>query len=55
MLAHHCDHCGTWQRAQTSFPPFLIVTEGDEVIGHYCCYDCLMLWAATVSTPKEEI
>ena len=56
-LAHHCDRdgCDTWQRTKTSFPPFLTVTDGAEVLGHFCCLDCLLHWAAACSEPTEVI
>ena len=55
--ATHCDApgCDTWQRVESDFAPFLEVSEGEDILGHFCCLDCLMRWAAGMSEPTDVV
>lgn len=46
MIALHCDwhQCNSWQRAP--FDRFLVLASADGGQNHFCCTDCVMLWAA---------
>jgi hypothetical protein len=52
--AYHCDRdgCDSWQRVG-GIEPFLTVNHAAETIGHFCCLDCLTIWAAAHSEPTE--
>lgn len=55
--ATHCDceGCDTWQKVDSDFAPFLELAEGEDLLGHFCTLDCLMLWAAGNSEPTEVV
>jgi hypothetical protein len=56
MIARHCDGigCDTWQRNNSRLPDeFLTVASHDE-IWHFCCWDCLLKYAARFE-PVEVI
>ena len=56
--AYHCDREGCvdpWQKEDSREDPFIEVTQDDELLGHFCCLDCLMHWAAGNSEPTEVI
>lgn len=55
--ATHCDRegCNTFQRVNSDFPAFLELSQGDDIVAHFCCLDCCMIWAAAHSAPTEVI
>ena len=58
MIAYHCDGpgCDTWQNARAAtFPQFLRLVQGSEVVAHFCCRWCLTRWGADNSEPTEVI
>jgi hypothetical protein len=54
--ATHCDRegCNKFQRVKSQFP-FLELLRGDEVVAHFCCLDCCMVWSAAHSAPTEVV
>lgn len=54
MIAYHCDRdgCDSWQRMDSTLPgAFLILSDEDEDLAHFCCLDCCMHWSAAHSEP----
>ena len=56
-LAYHCDRegCDSWAKYPGLGSRFLELTEGEDVLAHFCCLDCLTHWAAANSEPTEVI
>lgn len=54
---YHCDRegCDDWQEAESREEPFFELLQDEELVGHFCCLDCLMHWAAGNSEPTEVI
>lgn len=53
--AYHCDRdgCDSWQHVG-GIEPFLTLNHSDDE-NHFCCLDCLTIWAAAHSEPTEAI
>lgn len=56
-LATHCDRegCDTWARTDSSLVQFITVSEGNDILAHLCCLDCLLHWSAARSEPTTEV
>lgn len=57
-LAYHCDRegCTNYQMASAGLPTdFYILLQRDDVVGHWCCLDCVMHWTAQHSAPTETV